>query len=64
MINQNNILSEVTRVREIMGLREQRKKTIITNTIKSDVDVPIPPIKGNYGVGESNPTKFIVVTMM
>tara|TARA_R110000824_G_scaffold153953_1_gene325855 strand:- start:1772 stop:3061 length:1290 start_codon:yes stop_codon:yes gene_type:complete len=60
VINQNNILSEVTRVREIMGLREQRKKTIITNTIKSDVDVPIPPIKGNYGVGESNPTKFIV----
>jgi len=57
-----NILSEVNRTREIMGLPivEQRKTTIITDTIKSDVDVPIPPIKGKYSVGDSNPSEFIV----
>ena len=54
-----NILSEIARVREIMGLREQRKETIITDTIKSDVDVPIPPIKGKYDVGDSDPSEFI-----
>jgi hypothetical protein len=64
---EKNILSEINRTREIMGLSEQRKETIITDVIKSDVDVPIPPIKGKYGAGSSDPSKFIkgsVVSIM
>ena len=53
-----NILTEISRVREIMGLREQRKETIVTE-IPFDVQVPIPTIKGNYSVGKSDPSKFI-----
>ena len=56
-----NILSEVNRTREIMGLpiMEQRKETIITDVVKSDVKVPVPAIKGNYKPGKSDPSGFI-----
>ena len=55
-----NILSEVNRTREIMGLPivEQRKETIITN-IPYDVQVPVPTIKGTYLPGKSSPSAFI-----
>ena len=58
MTKPKNILSEVARVREIMGLREQRTETITTE-IPFDVQVPIPTIKGNYATGKSDPSKFI-----
>ena len=53
-----NIIEDIGRVREIMGLREQRKETIITK-IPFDVQVPIPTIKGNYATGKSDPSRFI-----
>ena len=56
-----SILAEVNRTREIMGLPivEQRKETIITDTIKADIEVPVPAIKGTYKPGKSDPAAFI-----
>ena len=54
----NNILLEVKRVKEIMGLYEQRIKTIVTSE-EWDVPVPVPRIKGTYRPGDSDPSAFI-----
>ena len=54
----NNILLEVKRVKEIMGLHEQRINTIITRE-EWDVPVPVPAIKGTYPPGDSDPSAFI-----
>ena len=53
------LLSEVNRVREIMGIKEQYSKAIKTGEETTNVTVNVPPIKGNYGTGKSDPTNFI-----
>ena len=61
------ILSEVSRVREIMGIREQytTREKVGEETI--NVVVNVPPIKGTYGTGKSDPSAFLgdaVVTIV
>ena len=57
-----NVISEVNRVLEIMGLEilsEQRTIEKVIDIKKFDVQVPVPPIKGKYSAGQSDPAAFL-----
>jgi hypothetical protein len=56
---QKGILLEINRVREIMGLQEQRIVTDVVDRTEFDVTVPIPRIEGTYQPGDSDPLSFI-----
>ena len=56
---QKGIISEIKRVKEIMGLQEQRIVTDIVDRREFDVTVPIPRIEGTYLPGKSDPSSFI-----
>ena len=56
---QKGILLEIKRVKEIMGLQEQRIVTDIIDRREFDVTVPIPRIEGTYLPGKSDPSSFI-----
>ena len=61
------ILSEIIRVREIMGLHEQFITKEKIGEDRVDVVVDVPPIKGTYTPASSDPTSFIgdsVTTIM
>ena len=61
------ILSEISRVRQIMGLHEQFITKEKIGEDKVDVVVDVPPIKGTYTPASSDPTSFIgesVTTIM
>ena len=53
------IISEISRVRQIMGLREQYSETIKTGEEKNVVVVEVPPIEGTYSPNSSDPSQFI-----
>ena len=53
------IISEISRVRQIMGLREQYSETIKTGEEKNVVVVYVPPIEGTYSPNSSDPSQFI-----